>query len=63
MSSKPLGAHVPWAQVERHLDRVLSLELAPEIAFKGPDLDLLSDRLLGEVADQISITGLRPPFL
>ena len=60
MPAKPLGAHVPWGQVDQHLSMVLDLGLAPEIAFKGPELDSLSPAQLQRVATAIRAAELRP---
>ena len=34
-----LHAHLPWQRRAEFLPRILELGLAPEIAFKGPELD------------------------
>lgn len=60
MPAKPLGAHVPWNQIDQHLSLILELGLAPEVAFKGPDFDSLDLAKLQSFAKRISADGLRP---
>lgn len=60
MSAKPLGAHVPWSLVDQHLELILTTGLAPEVAFKGPELDLLAPAQLLPVAERIRIAAKRP---
>jgi sugar phosphate isomerase/epimerase len=55
-----LGAHIPWAQVKTSLERVLDLGLAPEIAFKGPELDILDEALLELVVQTLENAQIRP---
>lgn len=55
-----LGAHIPWAQVDKYLDLALQLQLVPEIAIKGPDLDLLDDTVIKRVAATLASRNLRP---
>jgi sugar phosphate isomerase/epimerase len=55
-----LGAHLPLAQVDHHLARVLDLGLFPEIAIKGPELDALDQPLLKRTAQTLAAAGLRP---
>ena len=60
MSNLRLGAHVPWSQVETYLKLVLDLDMAPEIAIKGPELDTIDKFLLDKVAQALASTGVRP---
>lgn len=60
MSLLILGAHIPWAQVEAHLDLVLDLQLVPEIAIKGPELDSISNEQITRVGHSLSQAGIRP---
>lgn len=60
MTSPTLGAHLPWGQVEMHLDQILALGLAPEVAIKGPELDTLDQALLTRVAETLQRAGMRP---
>jgi sugar phosphate isomerase/epimerase len=53
-------AHLPWQQRRDHLAQLLDLGLAPEIAFKGPDLDQLTASELAETAGRIAASGRRP---
>lgn len=55
-----LGAHIPWAQVDTYLDLALELQLVPEIAIKGPDLDLLDTRVIKRVAETLASHNFRP---
>lgn len=60
MSFKKLGAHLPWAQIDTHLDSILELRLVPEIAIKGPELDSLDAALVELVADKLCRAQVRP---
>lgn len=60
MTQTRFGAHVPWAQIETYLDLVLELGLTPEIAIKGPELDLLDQSLLDKIAQTLKENDLRP---
>ena len=60
MSRPRLGAHIPWAQIATYLDRVLALELAPEIAIKGPEFDTLDESLLDQSSQKIAAAQIRP---
>ena len=60
MNGIRLGAHIPWAQIELLLDKVLSLGLVPEVALKGPELDSLDTTLLDRVRRMLSAAGVRP---
>lgn len=60
MNIRKLGAHVPWAQVAESLDQVLDLDLIPEIAIKGPDLDTLDGELVRLTGDSLLSAGVRP---
>ena len=53
-------AHLPWLRYSEFLPRILDLGLAPEVAFKGPDLDDLPDAQLQSVARLIAASGRRP---
>jgi sugar phosphate isomerase/epimerase len=55
-----LHAHLPWQRCKEFLDDILALGLAPEIAFKGPDLDSLPAGQLAEVGRRLAATGRRP---
>jgi sugar phosphate isomerase/epimerase len=55
-----LGGHVPWAQIDDYLELVLDLDLAPEIAIKGPELDTLDEELLDQVARSLAAAQVRP---
>ncbi|MCM2264914.1 MAG: sugar phosphate isomerase/epimerase [Desulfuromonadales bacterium] len=60
MSADCLHAHLPWLRIGEFLPRILDLGLAPEIAFKGPELDDLPVEQLATVARLIAATGRRP---
>ena len=60
MTQPRLGAHIPWAQITTYLDMVLELELAPEIATKGPEFDTLDGALLDLTSQKIAATQTRP---
>jgi len=55
-----LGAHIPWAQVDRCLAPALALGLAPEIAIKGPELDVIDERAILRTANVLAEAGMRP---
>jgi sugar phosphate isomerase/epimerase len=55
-----LHAHLPWLRHTEFLGRILDLGLAPEIAFKGPELDDLSPARLQAVAHLLAEAGRRP---
>ena len=54
------GAHIPWALVSTYLEQVLDLELVPELAIKGPELDNLEDQFVESIAKALSQAGVRP---
>lgn len=54
------GAHIPWSQIDHYLELVLGLELAPEIAIKGPEFDALDLTRVQRVADRMARAGIRP---
>jgi sugar phosphate isomerase/epimerase len=60
MNHPHLGAHVPWAQIGSALETVLDANLVPEIAIKGPELDILDEALLEEVVQTLAKAGVRP---
>lgn len=60
MSQLTLGAHVPWGQVDLYLDLVLKLQIVPEIAIKGPELDLISNDQVSRVENALSRACIRP---
>jgi sugar phosphate isomerase/epimerase len=60
MTLPRLGGHLPWAQSEAFLERMLELGLTPEIAFKGPELDNLDEPLLEKVALRLAAARVRP---
>lgn len=53
-------AHLPWLRRHEYLSRILELGLAPEIAFKGPDLEQLPPAELAALATQLVASGRRP---
>ena len=53
-----LGAHIPWAQIETYLDLVLELQLAPEIAIKGPEFDILDESQLDQVSLKLAAVNV-----
>jgi len=55
-----LGAHIPWAQIDKHLAGILDLGLFPEIAIKGPELEILDQALVQRTAQTLAAAGLRP---
>ena len=67
MSPDRLGAHIPWARLDDFLPLVLDLELSPEIAFKGADLDSIDQARLERLAARFAEDDIRPtihaPFL
>lgn len=60
MNHLSLGAHIPWAQIDTYLDMILALDLAPEIAIKGPELDSLDETLLDQIAQALEKAKVRP---
>lgn len=60
MPAASLHAHLPWLRCGEHLPQILDLGLAPEIAFKGPELDAPDPTRLEAVGRQISDRGRRP---
>lgn len=60
MTTLGFGAHVPWGQVETYLDMVLTHDLAPEIAIKGPELDGLDHVFVAQIASVLDDSGIRP---
>ena len=60
MVPEQLHAHLPWLRCSELLGHILELGLAPEIAFKGPDLDDLPPERLAAVARQLAASGRRP---
>lgn len=52
--------HLPWLRRTAFLPRILELGLAPEIAFKGPELDELQPDQLETTGRQVHATGRRP---
>ncbi len=55
-----LGGHIPWIQIDAYLKLVLDLDLAPEIAIKGPELDSLDEALLDQIAQTLEKAKVRP---
>jgi len=55
-----LHAHLPWLRCHEHLAGILDLGLAPEIAFKGPELEELEPAHLEAVGRLIGSSGRRP---
>lgn len=60
LSIDRLHAHLPWLRCHEFLPHILDLGLAPEIAFKGPDLDDLPNEHLDALARQLAAAGRRP---
>ncbi len=60
MFPKLLHAHLPWQRRAEFLPHILKLGLAPEIAFKGPDLDDLPAAGLNAIAGELAGCGRRP---
>ncbi len=60
MMAPGLGAHIPWAQIDTCLAAILDLGLAPEIAIKGPELDVIDERLVLNTTKALQDAGLRP---
>lgn len=67
MLPEPLGAHLPWSRFDEFLSLVLDLQLAPEIALKGSDLDQIDLARIDLTAQQLAEADIRPtihaPFL
>lgn len=59
MTSDRRHAHLPWLRCSEFLPRILDLGLAPEVAFKGPELDDLPGERLATVARLVAQTGRR----
>lgn len=55
-----LHAHLPWQRCPEFLPLILNLGLAPEFAFKGPDLDELPTAGLNAAAGELARLGRRP---
>lgn len=55
-----IGAHVPWAQIDSYLQQILNLDLVPEIAIKGPELDSIDLSHLQGVAGTLADLSVRP---
>lgn len=53
-----LHVHVPFPQLAATLPFLLERRLQPEIAFKGPDLDLLTPAALQKVGGRLASAGL-----
>jgi len=60
MDHERLHAHLPWLRCSDFLAPILDLGLAPEIAFKGPELDNLPPARLATVARQLAACARRP---
>ncbi|MBW2474827.1 MAG: sugar phosphate isomerase/epimerase [Deltaproteobacteria bacterium] len=60
MKAAWLGAHIPWAQIETCLPQVLALGLAPEIAIKGPELEIVEEQLILRISAALQDAGVRP---
>jgi sugar phosphate isomerase/epimerase len=60
MHPERLHAHLPWLRCGEFLEPILELGLAPEIAFKGPELDDLPPERLAAVARQLAACNRRP---
>lgn len=59
MQNSRRHAHLPWLRSNEFLPRILDLGLAPEVAFKGPELDDLPEKSLETVARLVAQTGQR----
>jgi sugar phosphate isomerase/epimerase len=55
-----LHAHLPWLRCAEFLPRILALGLAPEVAFKGPELDDLETTKINALARELAAVGRRP---
>lgn len=55
-----LHAHLPWLRCADFLPRILELGLAPEVAFKGVELDQLPAARISAVARELAAAGRRP---
>lgn len=60
MRPERIHAHLPWLRCNELLGPILELGLAPEVAFKGPQLDDLLPEQFGAVARQLAASGRRP---
>ena len=60
MKQLRLGGHIPWVEIENYIEIVLGLDLAPEIAIKGPELDCLEETLLDRIAQTLEQARIRP---
>lgn len=60
MNFSEKGAHIPWARVEEYLDLVLDMNLVPEFAIKGPELDALDPRTVQGIAEKLDEKAIRP---
>lgn len=60
MSFEHWHAHLPWRHRHDFLPCILELGLAPEIAFKGQDLDDLPSDHLEALARKLAQSGRRP---
>lgn len=67
MLPETLGAHLPWSRLDEFLPLMLNLQLAPEIALKGSDLDQIDLARIDLTAQQLAEADIRPtihaPFL
>jgi sugar phosphate isomerase/epimerase len=57
--SERLHVHVPVAQLISALPLLLERRLQPEVAFKGPDLDMLSPQHLRDAGSRLAGAGLK----
>lgn len=60
MSQLSLGAHVPWIQADTYLGLVLEMQLVPEIAIKGPELDVIDEKQVTRIGNALSLASVRP---
>lgn len=62
-----LHVHIPYTQLQDSLPFLVDRRLQPEIAIKGPDLDLISPAQLRQISHRLSASGLactiHAPFL
>ncbi len=55
-----LGGRIPWTEIENYLESALNLDLAPEIAITGPELDSMDETLLDQIAQILKQNEIRP---
>jgi len=60
LSIDRLHAHLPWPRCHEFLPHILDLGLAPELAFKGQELDDLPKEHLDALTLRLAAAGRRP---